>query len=528
MEASTQFVIQGLRKACAVIAGLALFSGMVKGQETKFDAAAANNTFGWRALSTLQEDAPDENLVLSPFSIHQAMAMTYGGARGETETEMENTLGFAGQDLTHPGVAGLVDDISNSVGDERMEVGIANRLWLQEGWEVQQGYLNLLSDTYGSSLAQADFASGNNLDAIRNTINGWVADQTFDKIEELLPEGAFTDLTRWVLVNALAFKAPFAEPFDPNQTENRTFHVSEDESGEVRMMYRDGTVPYGANEYAEGIELELAGGDFSFLVLLPREDTTPTDIVGALKDGEFALDDTFFGSPKRLYIHLPRFEVDLNMELKELFESLGLTAPFYPSRSDFSGMTPAPDAYLQRIDHEASLVVVEGGIEAVAATSVTGGVTSVPPEFTVNRPFVFALRENSTGTVLFTGQVYRPKNPPEVDPGWKERAEKELGGSLQRVEGKPWYASPFGYIYPDKYPWIVHEMLGWVYVTGNDGKLWFWQSRGLGWGWTNLNTLYPYLYLHEMDHSWVYLGRDDAGAPILWGYPTEDVYTLVP
>lgn len=492
-----------------------------------FNAAAANNAFAWDALSVLQEGAPDENLVVSPFSIHQVMSMTYGAARTRTEAELKQVLHLSAQALTHPAMAGLAEEVLTAAADDRTRIGMANRLWLQESWPIEAGYKELLTDTYETTLEQADFASASpeQLEVLRETVNDWVAEETFNLITELLPNGAFNNLTRWVLVNALAFKAPFENPFSPDVTRDATFQVSESESLTVRMMHQDTVVASGSNAWVDGIALDLAGGSFSLIILLPREGVSLEEVVDALRAGSFSLDGSFFSSPKRHFVYLPRFEVRKKQVLNDTFKALGAEAPFDPSLSDFSGMTAAPDAYIQRIDHEAFLTVVEGGIEAAAATSVTGGVTSIPPVFRADRPFLFAVREDTTGTILFAGQVHRPENPADVAPDWRARAEEALGGKLSPA-GEGWYDSPIGSIVPDQFPWLYHRDLGWIYLSGEGGKVWSYHMAGLGWIWTDLNRLYPVIYLHEWDHPWGYLMKDESGNPVIWHYESESYHPV--
>lgn len=510
------------------ILSAAIIGGLSSADEIGFDPVHANNAFTWDAFSVLQEEAPNENLVFSPFSIHQVMSMTYGAARTRTATELESVLHLRGQTDTHPAIAGLAEAIANAVEDDRTRIHIANRLWLQDNWHIEPAYQGLLTDTYQTTLERAGFAQGSfgQLEEIRGTINGWVAEQTGDRITELIPAGAFNNLTRWVLVNALALKAPFESPFNPDQTMPADFHVSGMETIDVRMMYQDLAVPVGSNQWGEGIALDLAGGSFSLVILLPREGVSLQEVVGELRAGSFALNDAFFSAPQRRYLYLPRFEVRQNLMVNKVFKSLGATAAFDPSRADFSGMTPALDAHIQRIDHEAFLTVAEGGIEAAAATSVIGGVTSLPPVFRVDRPFLFAVREKTTGTVLFAGQVHRPENPPDELPDWKEKAERVLGGDLAPA-GNSWYESPLGRVLPQAFPWLYHENLGWLYVTGKDGDLWLYHVAGLGWVWTGLRTHYPVVYVQNWDYPWGVLVKDASGNLLLWNYATE-TYRPVP
>ncbi len=506
----------------ALLAVLTFISGPQALAGAAFDAAEANNRFAWAALSALQSENPGEDLVFSPYSIHLAMGMAYAGARGETAAEMEAVLGYGGHEATHPGIAALAAAVLAAVEDDRAEVGIANRVWADAQWPLEQTYIERLAAHYGSGVERGDFRSEAGREFLRGVINEWVEGETFERIPELIPEEGFTDLTRWVLVNALAFRAPFEQPFHPEVTTAGSFHVSPGETMEVRMMSQDGAFPYGSNEWAEVVALPLAGGSFSFVVLLPREGRTPTDVVTAMDGGKFALDDELFGRSwphgTRILLSLPRFQVKWDEELKSLFETLGMAAAFDPMLSDFSGMAPVADNYIHRVDHSAFLQCVEGGIEAAAATAVIGGPTSLPPVVTFDRPFVFALREDTSGTILFAGQVVRPENPPDKAPDWRERVERALGGPLKPVGDGPWHDSAFGRIEPTRYPWVRHEALGWGQLAGRDGRLWFWHAGGLGWMWTDLDGAYPVFHIHGREDPWVYLDKAAPGGPALWDF----------
>lgn len=349
----------------------------------------------------------EDNIFFSPFSISAALAMTSAGARGQTEEEMRQTLHFTlPGDTLHAAFGSLLRRL-NPASDDGGEFALhtANALWGQSGYEFLPGFLALVSEYYRGGISMLDF--GGEPGRSRSTINDWVAEQTEEKITDLLPPGSITTATRLVLTNAIYFNARWLFPFDPEATIRRPFTLLDGEQLEVpsmsitetfRMMNGDG---YGA------VELPYRGTEANMLLIVPDE--------GRFREIEERLDPEFIRRAdsamrhENLRLTLPKFTTTSRFSLEDVLASMGMTSAFGPA-ADFSGMDGTRWLYISRVIHQAFVSVDEYGTEAAAATAVVmekmnGG---APVEFSVNRPFMYMIRDGATGTMLFMGRMLNP------------------------------------------------------------------------------------------------------------------------
>ncbi len=355
------------------------------------------------------------NLFFSPYSISVALAMTYAGARGETERQMAETLHFTlPQEDLHPAL-NLLDLELASRGEgaegrhgEPFRLHIANALWGQTGYSFLPDFLDLLARDYGAGMRLLDFAS--NPEACRTEINRWVAKQTEEKVENLIPTGILNELTRLVLTNAIYFDAAWEGKFGESATLPSEFTLLDGSEVTVDMMHQSHTFPYAAGEGYQAIELPYDGGELAMVILLPAE--------GRFSEFEQTLDaarlETTVGAlePIRVKLAMPKFHYESAFRLKETLGAMGLSDAFAPGAADFSGMDGTRDLFVQEVVHKALVRVDEEGTEAAAATAVVVGLTAAPPldevEVTVDRPFIFLIRDRKTGPILFLGRVLDP------------------------------------------------------------------------------------------------------------------------
>jgi serpin B len=370
-----------------------------------------NSAFAFDLYQVLREG--DGNLFYSPHSISLALAMTYAGARGETEAQMANALQFLlAQERLHPAFDALGGELASREeaparqGGEGFRLHVVNTLWGQEGFEFLSQFLDLLADSYGAGLRRLDFAS--DPEEARLTINDWVSDQTEDRIEDLIAPGVIDALTRLVLTNAIYFNAAWANPFRPEATQDGPFYLLDGSEVTAPMMSKTASFAYTGGEGYQAIELRYVGGQLSMLILLPEagafeafEDTLDDDRVAAvLKD---------LGH-QEVALTLPRFEFESGFSLKDALADLGMPAAF-TGAADFSGMTGNRDLFISEVVHKAFVAVDEEGTEAAAATAVMmplGAAPGQPVEFTIDRPFLFLIRDIETGAILFVGRVLNP------------------------------------------------------------------------------------------------------------------------
>ncbi len=375
---------------------------------TPTDLAAGNTTFAVDLHQRLAQ--ADENLFVSPFSISSALAMTYAGARGDTAQQMEDVLRFEGGEV-HEAFAELLGNLREREGEDSYELVVANALWGQEGYEFRPEFLDLLETKYDSEFRSVHFAT--DPDAVADMINAWVEEQTQDKIQDLIPPGTLDRLTRLVLANAIYFKGAWENPFEEEATQTGAFTLYDGQSVDVEMMEQVEQFAYAEFDGLQMLELPYEGRDLSMVVGLPEtHDGLPAVeeqlSVGRLQEWLEAWER------RRVNVKLPRFEFTSEFELSDVLQAMGMQDAFVPNTADFSGMSAEPDdLHISDVLHKAFIDVHEEGTEAAAATAVVMRVTAAMPidepvEFHADRPFLFLIRDQETGSILFMGRVADP------------------------------------------------------------------------------------------------------------------------
>ena len=367
-----------------------------------------NNQFATDLYSELTKEESG-NLLLSPYSISTALAMTYAGARGETETEMAKVLHFTlPQDRLHPAFSGLISHFNEGGKKRPYQLNVANRLWGQKGYHFQPEFLKTTEEHYGAELAQVDFVS--QTEQTRQTINRWVEEQTQEKIKDLIARGVLDGLTRLVLTNAIYFKGDWKYQFDKKRTKEAPFMVTPEKEINVPMMHQQTQFKYAAFPDMQVLEMPYSGDELSMVVLLPKK-------VDGLAKLEKSLTvetiEQWTGRlrPTKVSVFLPKFKMTCQFGLKGVLASMGMPQAF-GNKSDFSGMNGKKDLYISAVIHKAFISVNEEGTEAAAATAVVMRLKSKPrpnPVFRADHPFVFLLKDNQTGSILFMGRVMEPK-----------------------------------------------------------------------------------------------------------------------
>jgi serpin B len=371
-----------------------------------------NTAFAFDVYQALR--AGDDNLFYSPYSISMALAMTYAGARGETERQMAETLRFLlSQSRLPPAFHALQVDLAQRAQtaggeeDEGFQLNIANALWGQEGEPFRTSFLQVLDAAYGAGMRSLDFAAAP--EQARITINDWVADQTEDKIQDLVPPGAIDALTRLVLTNAIYFNAAWANPFEPDATEDGAFTLLDGGQVTVPLMQQTASIPYAAGDGWQAVELMYQGFELSMVILLPQ--------AGEFEAFESTLDavqvDAILAELgyQSVALAMPRFEFESSWSLKETLVEMGMPAAF-SGAADFSGMSDRSGLFIGDVIHKAFVSVDEAGTEAAAATAVIMPTSAGPQEAVevrIDHPFLFLIRDIPTGAVLFVGRVINPE-----------------------------------------------------------------------------------------------------------------------
>jgi serpin B len=373
--------------------------------------ALGNRAFAFDLYQILREE--EGNLFYSPYSISLALAMTYAGARGETEAQMAEALNFTlPQDRLHPAFHTL-DQVLASRGEEAegkdgegFRLNVVNALWGQEGYDFLPAFLDLLDENYGAGMRLVDFVAAS--EQARITINDWASDETEGRIQDLIPPGVLNSLTRLVLTNAIYFNAAWAEPFHPKLTRDGPFYLLDGSEVTVPMMRQTTSLGYAEGEGYQAVELPYDGGELSMVILLPD--------AGGLDAFESSLDagqvDAMLDALayQQVALTLPKFEFDSAFSLRAALARLGMPVAF-SSDADFSGMTGNRELFIAEVIHKAFVSLDEAGTEAAAATAVMMQLTGAPespPEVKVDHPFLFLIRDLETGTILFVGRVVDP------------------------------------------------------------------------------------------------------------------------
>lgn len=354
--------------------------------------------------------ADSGNLFFSPASISTALAMTYAGARNDTQDVMAKVMHFGlPQARLHASFKEL--DARLAAQPNKSELAIANRLWGEQSWTFLPEFLAVTRDQYGAELETLNFKQ--NPDAARKTINAWVEDATRGRIRDLLKKPNVRPDTRLILTNAVYFKAPWAFPFEKETTRPEPFWLASGEQQQTPMMRQIAVAGYGEVDGVKVLEMAYEGDALSMVVLLPAE-----------RDGLAALEkrldtDTLnrlVTSTRRqkVDIWLPKFKYERRTELKKTFGDLGMGLAF-SRRADFRGMTGQPELKIDDVIHQAFIAVYEEGTEAAAATAVVmAEITSAGPRpqpnvFRADHPFVYLIRDRATGTILFMGRLAQPE-----------------------------------------------------------------------------------------------------------------------
>ncbi|MFW9917437.1 MAG: serpin family protein [Candidatus Thorarchaeota archaeon] len=369
-----------------------------------------NNAFAMDLYQRLR--ASDGNIFLSPYSISTALAMTYGGARGNTEKEMAKTLRFSlDQENLHPAFALLESRFNKLQEVGNIKLSVANALWPQQDYKFLDEYLSLIKTHYGVSITPVDYKRARK--TARKMINRWVEDKTQDKIKDLVKPGILDTLTRLVLVNAIYFKGNWENQFKAEKTKDSPFYISSKKSVQAPMMTQKEKFGYADIGSFEMLKLPYVGNEMSMIVLLPKE-------VDGLKQLEASLSAENLKrwkgrlSKREALVFLPKFQMTSMFRLDKTLVSMGMADAFSDSKANFAGMDGRPDwLYIGAVIHKAFVDVNEEGTEAAAATAVVmkaRRMPAPPPVFRADHPFIFLIQENQNGSILFMGRVTDPTN----------------------------------------------------------------------------------------------------------------------
>lgn len=395
-------------------------------------AATAINSLGIELLA--QATKTNENAVVSPYSIQTALAMTYAGAAGMTRDEMAKVLHYeTDETVVHRSFASLQNQMDEVIKNglklaemqkkrkrpsDTVTLSCANRLFGQTGYDFQASFLNILTENYVSSFQLLDFAREPK--TTTQLINTWVENQTHQRIQKIIPEGAIDQLTRLVLVNAIYFKAPWGKPFEVNDTKPRSFRIAGSKTKDVPTMVTTHSFGYGKFKDFCAIGMPYSTGELQFLILLP-------DKANGLPALEHKLNDSLLREcahlkTQEVMIYLPKLRIEPRLlALGGTLRALGMKSAFDEPHgsANFERIAPRrPDGYLylSEVFHKTFVSLDEKGTEAAAATAVVVMTMGLGPQTKprpikvhVDHPFLFAIQHCRSGACLFLGRVTDPR-----------------------------------------------------------------------------------------------------------------------
>jgi serpin B len=349
------------------------------------------------------------NLFISPYSISAALAITYGGARGNTAAQMADALHFTLDNENLHKHFGLLNENLKELGASgAVELNLANALWAQRDQEFLEGFTELGQKHHDAEVRSLDFI--NNPGGATDEINAWASDETGGRITDLIEPGILDTLTRLVITNAIYFKGDWSSRFDADKTGQEPFWVAADSSVMVDMMHQTGSFRFTQTNKFKMLELPYEGGDLSMVLLLPNERTGLAGIerflsLKSLRIWLRQLQET------EVAVSLPRFRASSGLLLNDALKRLGMTDAFSARVADFSGMTGGRDLFIYAVVHEGFVEVDEQGTEAAASTAVVMSKRSVsmdPVSFRADHPFIFLIRDRTSGSILFIGRMADP------------------------------------------------------------------------------------------------------------------------
>jgi serpin B len=365
------------------------------------EVVRSDNGFAWKLFGRLAAEE-EGNLFISPLSVSIALSMTLNGARGETETAMREVLGHGA--LDRESVNSLYARLlpALTAADPRVELAIANSIWSSPELDPEPGFIEANRRSFAAEIRSMDF----NSPAAAPAINAWVSDKTRGLIGEIVQPPVDPN-TVMMLINALYFKGDWARAFDGKKTRDDRFTRADGSEAPCRMMIADAEWLHRSDDRLQAVELPYGDSLFSMVLLQPAAGVD-IDSLAASLDAEAWEAVTAGMAPRKGEIHVPRFKLEYEKSLKEILPSLGMAVAFSDA-ADFTGIHPGGGLKISDVIHKTFVNVDEKGTEAAAVTRVDVVRTSLPaPLLRLDRPFLFAIRERTSGALLFLGRVMEP------------------------------------------------------------------------------------------------------------------------
>ncbi|MDW7682034.1 MAG: serpin family protein [bacterium] len=361
----------------------------------------ADNSFGLKVFQEINNREKDSNIFISPLSISMALAMTLNGANGATKEDMQNALELAGlsDQQINENYKSLIELLVRL--DPKVKFQIANSIWYRDDMIFEQSFIDQNKKYFDALISALDFNSPN----AKNNINAWVDEQTNGKIKEIVEKINRNDVM--ILINAIYFKGIWKYQFDERQTSDALFTLPDNSQIPCKMMVQSGEFQYFANENFQAIDLPYGDEFFSMLLLLPKPSVDIDSLIMDFDQNNWNQWISLFQKQSGT-IFLPRFKLSYKLKMNDVLIALDMGVAF-SSEADFTRIYQPGGLFISEVNHKTFVEVNEEGTEAAAATSVVISKTSISGFIMqVDRPFIVAIRENHSGTILFIGKIVNP------------------------------------------------------------------------------------------------------------------------
>lgn len=375
---------------------------------TSASLAEAGNHFAIDLFKQIQTDS--DNLIFSPYSINTVLWMCYAGAGGTTAEQMRDVLYLPAEAQPEPAAKELNSRILSADTLPGTEISLANAIWAQEGFGFLPEYLEKIGKWYDAPLTEMDFVNSLRREDARQRINGWVEENTRQKIKDLIGPDVLHENTRMVLTNAIYFNGKWQWAFNKESTRPSIFHVSTRQSVMTDFMHLTRTFPYYEDDEVQALRLAYQGERLSMTILLPRA-VEGWEMISRILDNERLQNMEEHFRSAEVYLSLPKFTFEEKMNLSKELSAMGMDKAF-SREADFSRMNGEKNLYIDEVIHKAFIDVSESGTEAAAATgaviSLKSALRDEPLRFNADHPFLYLIRDHQTGCILFIGRLVKP------------------------------------------------------------------------------------------------------------------------
>ena len=366
----------------------------------------ANNGFAFDLLRQIAKDEPNQNIFISPYSVSAVLQILGNGAAGKTKAELQDVLKT--QDIPPGALNGAYKELDESLQSQSDAIlDLANGIWVDKGFELKPGFVSTNKDFFQAELASVNFQTPESAD----TINDWAEKNTRGKITDVV-SFPFPANTEVILANAIYFKGKWADPFDTNLTAPRDFYLPDNKIIQPRMMSQHKKFRYAEGTGFQAVELPYAGGRLEMMLFLPATNSSPERLLASFNGKNWGNSILRRFLEREGTVKFPKFKLDYDVELNKPLQAMGMQQAFIPGTANFSAMAGDP-LYVSLVKQKSYVDVNEEGTEAAAVTIVVMKSLAImeplPPfEMIVNRPFLFAIADHQTQSILFLGIVNDP------------------------------------------------------------------------------------------------------------------------